>query len=420
MEQIHRSQPSPENSHDAPAAHAEHLPSIGAFAAPNPAAVHHPPSPPVVPASAPAAITPALPGTSHQVAAQTLTPPPAPAQPTPTLSQPTPAPAPALPVPEAMPAPATMPAAATMVPTAANASATNRPRRGFLLAGMAAMTVAAVGGGAFLITRDSADSVIVDDATELATDSNIDSTAAYSFAAATATAQAAASVVFDMEIDSPEGPMSATASFDRASGLTEMEIDMSQLTAEDDFFDVGDSLSFIVDEPNQVAYVNSDFFAALFGPTDAGWISLTGDEFTVDDDVFGDVLTNPLNIAEVFGDVDPIDLGEETIDGEVLRHFEVVLDAESIADLGDDGLVTEELAQAEFGLTYDVWVDESSQIRRILFDAVDDGEVGSVDMWITVSTDSIEIPVPAAGDVVDLEELFGAAFEDFEIDLEED
>lgn len=314
-----------------------------------------------------------------------------------------------------------------MIPVATDASPSQGPRRGFLMAGMAAMTVAAVAGGTFVVTRDSGDSgstVMVEDATELATDSNTDGTAAYSFAAATATAQAASSVVFDMEIDSPDGPMSATASFDRGSGRTTMELDMSQLAAEDEFFEVGDSLSFIVDEPNQVAYVNADFFAAVFGPTDAGWISLTSDEFSIDDDVFGDVLTNPLSIAEVFGDVEPIDLGEETIDGEVLRHFEVILDAAAIAELGDDGLVTEDLAQAEFDLTYEVWVDESNQIRRILFDAVEDGQVGSVDMWITVSSDPIDIELPAAGDVVDIEELFSSAFEDLEIDasfeIEED
>jgi hypothetical protein len=351
------------------------LPPSGTFAAPDSAAVQPPPAF----ASAPQPVL------AQPVLAQPVTAPPAP------------------------------------FPVLTDALPSNRPRRGILVAGMAAMAVAAVAAGAFVVTRDSGDiavveNVIVEDATELATDSNAESTVGYSFSAATASAQTAASVVFDMEINSPDGPISATASFDRPSGRTTMDLDMSQVVADDEFIEVGDSLSFVIDEPTQVAFVRADFFAAIFGPTDAGWISLTSDEFSIDDDVFGDVLTNPLNIAEVFGDVEPTDLGEETIDGEVLRHFEVVLDDAAIAELGDDGLVTEDLAQSEFDLTYEVWVDESNQIRRILFDAIDEGEVGSVDMWITISSDPIDIALPSPDDVVDIEELFGSAFEDFAID----
>lgn len=293
------------------------------------------------------------------------------------------------------------------------------------MAGMAAMTVAAVAGGTFVVTRDSGNgdsSVTVEDATELATDSNTDGTAAYSFAAATATAQAASSVVFDMEIDSPDGPMSATASFDRGSGRLAMDLDFSQIVADDDFFEIGDTLSFIVDESNQTAYVSADLFPGFSGATSEGWISLTTDEFAIDDDVFGDVFTNPLDIADVFGDVEPIDLGDETIDGELLRHFQVTVDDETVAGLGDDGMIVEDLANLE--VTFDVWVDEVSQIRRVLFEAVEDGQVGSVDMWITVSSEPIDIALPAPDEVIDLDELFGAAFEDLEVDasfeIEED
>jgi hypothetical protein len=308
------------------------------------------------------------------------------------------------------------PSPAAMVPVVAPAPSSKRPRRGILVAGMGAMAVAAVAAGAFVITRDNGEKDVVEDATELATDSKAESAVGYSFAAATATAQAAASVVFDMEIDSPDGPMSATAAFDRTSGRLAMDLDMSQLVAEDELFEFGDSLGFIVDEQDQLAYVGADFFAALFGSTDANWISLTSDEFSIDDDVFGDVFTNPLNIADVFGDIEPIDLGDETIDGEVLRHFEVTLDDEAIAKLADNGTVAKDPAQTDFDDTYDVWVDESSQIRRILFDAVDNGQVGSVDMWITISGDPIDITLPAPNEVVDIEELFATAFEDLGVD----
>ena len=47
---------------------------------------------------------------------------------------------------------------------------------------------------------------------------------------------------------------------------------------------------------------------------------------------------------------------------------------------------------------------------------IDEGEVGSVDMWITISSDPIDIALPSPDDVVDIEELFGSAFEDFAID----
>ena len=278
------------------------------------------------------------------------------------------------------------------------------------------MTLAAVAGGAFVVTRDSGDDVIVEDATEVVTDTHTESTTAYSFAAATESAQEAASVVFDMEILSPDGPMSATASFDRASGRLAMDIDLSQVEMDDEVFPTSDSIRFIIDEPTATAYVGADFLGGIFGPTDAQWISLDDGEFTISDDVFGDVFTNPLNIADVFGDVEPIDLGEETIDGEVLRHFEVTLDQAALTELGDDGMLTGDPALFDDAV-YDVWVDESSQIRRLLFEAVDDGEVGSVDMWITVSPDPLDIELPPADEVVDLEELFNAAFEDLQTDF---
>lgn len=276
------------------------------------------------------------------------------------------------------------------------------------------MTVGAVAGGAFLVTRDSADDTLVEDSAELATDSNVDDTAAYSFAAATVSAQAAASVVFDMEIESPEGAMSAIASFDRASGRLSMDLDLSQSVADDEVFDIADEISIIVDEPSGTAFVSAGFLGVGFGPAD-GWVSLTSDEFAMDDESFGDVFSNPLDIADVFGDVEPLDLGEETIDGEVFRRFEVALDEAALAELDDDSFIAPDDVAFDGDVTYDVWVDESSQIRRIVFEAESDGETGRVDMWITVSADPIEIALPTPDEVVDLEELFASAFEDFDM-----
>ncbi len=308
-----------------------------------------------------------------------------------------------------------------MIPILADANSPTRARRGILVAGMGAMAVAAVAAGAFVITRDGGDATTEDpgtedvvaedveeEATELATDTSVESTAGYSFAAATSSAQDAASVVFDMDLATSDGPMSATASFDRTSGRLAMDLDLSQLALDDEFFDFGDSLSFIVDEQDRTAYVGAEFFAALFGPTDAEWVSVQNDELSMDDDVFGDVFSNPLNIADVFGDVEPIDVGDETIAGEVLRHFEVTLDEDAVAELGADGMLTRDptsLASA----TYDVWVDESSQIRRILLDG--GGEAGGVDMWITISNDPIDIALPDPDDTIHMDEFLDSSFE---------
>lgn len=276
---------------------------------------------------------------------------------------------------------------------------------------MAAMAVAAVAGAGFVVTRDNSPSVIVEDATEIVSDPDVDGAVAYSFAAATSSAQASASVVFEMDIESPDGPMSATASFDRDSGRLAMDLDLTDLVQDDEIFEIGDSISFIIDEQSGAAYVSAGFLGEMFGPVD-GWVSISDDGFSLDDEAFTDVFSNPLNIADVFGDVEPIDLGEETIDGEVLRHFEVMLDSAALAELGEDSIVAPDISQAAMDITYDVWVDEASQIRRIVFDATSEGEVGTVDMWITFSGDPIDIALPTPDEVVSLEELFAGAFDD--------
>ncbi|MFK7916569.1 MAG: hypothetical protein AB8G14_00710 [Ilumatobacter sp.] len=314
--------------------------------------------------------------------------------------------------------PVSAPAHQPTVPLLPVAAPKKQVRRGILAAGAGAVALAAVAAGALVITRDASEAVIVQDSTQLAADPA--ATPGYSFAAATANAQTAASVVFDMEIESPDGPMTATAAFDKASGRMSMELDMSQLVEDDEsFIEIGDSLAFIADESAQVAYISADFLAG-FIPTDASWISLTTDEFSVDDDVFGDVFANPLDIADVFGDLEPLDLGEVTVDGELLHHFEVTIDATTIAqldadkideELAADMLADDDLALLGGSVTYGVWVDEANQIRRMTFDVVDDGEVGSVELWVDISTESIDIALPSPDDVVDMDELFGSAFE---------
>ena len=65
-------------------------------------------------------------------------------------------------------------------------------------------------------------------------------------------------------------------------------------------------------------------------------------------------------------------------------------------------------------VVYDVWVSEDNTIRRVGLDLVVADQANGFDMWIEVSPDSVEIPLPEPSEVTDIEELLGSWNAEFE------
>jgi len=274
--------------------------------------------------------------------------------------------------------------------------------KGLLIGGLAAVTVAGVAAAAFVLTSGSPDDEIGDDVIEVVTERE-ESSESFSFAAAATNAQQAASVSFDMSIDSPDGLMTMTAAVDRATGRMSMDIDTSQLVVDEFGVEGGDSMAMILDEQNGVAYIGGDFYDSIFA-VDTTWLSMELDEAVSDTSTFDEIFTNPLDMTRVFGDLQPVDLGPETVDGESLHHYRVVVDAAAVANQPNLGDLTDEFGNID-EVAYDVWVSEDNQIRRIVFDVDDNGDLLGLDMWIDISPSPVDITLPDPSEVTSFEEL---------------
>ncbi len=121
----------------------------------------------------------------------------------------------------------------------------------------------------------------------------------------------------------------------------------------------------------------------------------------------------------LFGEVEPIHHGLETIDGEPLRHVQIPVSvADMLADPGGIDDFTDLNDLPGIGeldeVVFDVWVSEDNSIRRISLDLVVAGEPNGFDMWVVISPGPTEIPLPEPSEVTDLEELFGTWNTEFE------
>lgn len=336
-----------------------------------------------------------------------------PGLPAPTLPSPAAAaapPAPATPVPPAFPPPTPAPRDDGITPTPVP-DPRSSPKRPLMLA-LTLITVLTVGIGAFVVSRASSGDTLTDTSPNLVADADADTgtDTAFSFSAAATDASTAGSMRLDMTTETREGRTSLVATVDRASERISVDADLSQLSSEDSFFETPDSVSMILDGTTSTMYLDSAFFG-LFSDAATPWISTSVDELDDGSDSIDMLFANPFEMDFLFGDVEPVDLGLETVDGEELRHFqvattvaEVLADEESdFADLRDiDGI--EELDE----VIYDVWVSEDNTIRRVGLDLVVGDQANGFDMWLETSPDGVDVPIPDPSDVTDLDEFFGS------------
>jgi hypothetical protein len=291
---------------------------------------------------------------------------------------------------------------------------TAKKSRVSLMVLVALIVVAAIGIGGMLTMRSGGDDRLTDDSIEVVADPQPDESADYSFSAAAANAQQAASMHIDVVTTSTaHGDSTLSVDIDRASRRMKVEFRLSEFWSGEDGVDAtevdqDEMATAIVDESTDTMYLTSNIYGSFLS-TDKAWIGITEAYDDEDGNSINEILADPLDVMTLFGDITPIDMGRDTIDDEELRHFQFpVTAAEALAE---DELYFEDLFETgesiePTDLVYDVWVTKENEVRRIALDtAADDGGVLTFVMTITASIDAIDIALPDPTDVVSDDEL---------------
>lgn len=264
---------------------------------------------------------------------------------------------------------------------------TPKKRRAGLFVGAGVLAIAAIAAaGVVLLKNDTAN-------------------ATYSLSKASATAAETKAVAFTMTMGVMGHEVSANAETDSSSGLTHMVMDMSSLD------DSLKNLEMVVDSNGKAIYFNSAFLAQTGVAVGTDWVKLDteflqqmagGGQFSIFDSAN---LGNPLDAAALFDSAKSVtEVGFDEVDGVKVKHFQVVVDTaqaikvspqlqQQLSDLGAD-IPTE--------VTYDAYVDEQNQIRRITIETSVAGQQISVDVVIKPLTEPIVIAVPDPSEVTDL------------------
>ncbi len=274
--------------------------------------------------------------------------------------------------------------------------------RGPLFALIAVVALVVAGLGAVLALRGGDDG----GATVVA----VEDTSAFSLAAATQRATEATTARFEMDMSiGGVGDISMSGGIDNEAQIMTLSMDMGAVPGGAGFV----AFESIIDVGNGVMYMGSP--SEMGFPTDAAWISMdlaeVAEQSGMSLEDFQDQFVNPLDVAELFADVDAaVDVGADTIDGVAVRHYVVTVDLADVVaanpqleqeiDLIDLGGLPEEVE-------YDVWVTEDNQLRRMTFAIDVVGQEMFVEMNVTGVGEPLDVQIPSPDDVMDLTELLG-------------
>jgi hypothetical protein len=263
-------------------------------------------------------------------------------------------------------------------------------RRTGLLVAVGVLLVAALGVGGFLLLRSD------------------DEEATYSLSAAAARAADTTSVAFTMTMNVMGEEIVADAATDSERGLTHITMDLGGAE-----LGIDATMEMIADDNAKVVYLQSGFFEALGLDVDTDWIKMD-EEFLAsqggaDADMFGSAsVGNPLDVAPLFEHAKSVtEVGFDDVDGVKVQHFEVVVDTLAALDASPQlQQQFEELSgDLPTDLTYDVYVDEQNQIRRLSTVVKAGATKVEIDIVIKPLTEPLVIEVPDPADVTDIADL---------------
>jgi hypothetical protein len=279
-------------------------------------------------------------------------------------------------------------------------SASRRGRR-WVAAVIVALLVVAVGGLAVFASRSPSEGT------------TLPAVEPYSLAASAENAAAARSVEFDLSIAydgmGMAGDMTMSGAVDNETGLATFSTDLGGMLGEMGMADGSGTIEMIIDDANDVAYLNSQLFGE-FVPSGGSWVSIDLDAFGALGESGGPLGEStgidPTELAAMLLDSEAVtELGDETIDGVATKHYQVTVnltDAFAAVPALDDPSI--ETADLPTTVVYDVWVTEDNQLWRISTDL----DVAAVGMAMTLdlrpSDESVDVTIPT--DAYDLTSLF--------------
>lgn len=208
---------------------------------------------------------------------------------------------------------------------------------------------------------------------------------------------------FEMTVDAMGEETVIEAEIDNDSGLARMTLQLGAM------FD--DGVEMIVDTKNEVVYVSSDLFDSIGLDVETDWIKMDA-EFLAEsgeDSMFSTATSNDAMQASVLLEnaKSVEEVGIEEIDGEQLKHYRVTVS-------GDEALRQSPQVAEQFEsvggempdeVTYDMWVSEDNELRRIGVD-LDIGPAVITTLLVITGTDqSLDIELPDDDDTTDASEL---------------
>jgi hypothetical protein len=271
------------------------------------------------------------------------------------------------------------------------------PRRGWMLAAAVVLVlVVGIGAVALVAGRGGGEGGDAD---------------AYSLAAASQRTANADTVVYEMTMSvGALGEVRMDGGVDNEAQLMTLTMDMGALSGDDA------SMEMIVDVGGGVAYVRADEFGEML-PMDAEWFSMdletlaamNGESLADLQDQFA---VDPTDTATLFQDVEAVEVGIEEIDGQQVKHYRVDIDVEAALAATpqaqqqlDDAGMAGELPDT---ITYDVWVTEDNQLRRLTFELPVMGETMRTQLDMTSVDEPLEVEIPTGDAVADITDLIGS------------
>lgn len=260
-----------------------------------------------------------------------------------------------------------------------------KPRRTGLLVGLGALVVAAVAAGGFLLLRSD------------------EAEATFSIEQAAAAAAEHRTMSYTMTVETMGEETVIEAEVDNETGLARMTLQLGAL------FD--DGVEMIVDTKQEIIYVSSDLFDTIGLDVETDWIKMDK-EFLADsgdNSMFSTATSNDaLQASVLLENAKSVEeVGVEEIDGEQLKHFRVTVSAEEALQQSPQVAEQFEAVGGEMpdDVTYDMWVTEDNELRRIAIELDIGPAVVTTLMVITGTDQPLDIELPDDDDTTDASDL---------------
>jgi hypothetical protein len=167
----------------------------------------------------------------------------------------------------------------------------------------------------------------------------------------------------------------------------------------------------LIDTRNLVVYASTDAVTDLLPvPIEAEYVKLDLGSLAGGGVVDVPAIANPLDVAQLLASADDAaEVGDDEIDGEPVRQYRVTVGPATLtAQDPQIGELIESLGvDLPAGITFDVWVTETSELRRIRYELPGEAGAASYELDIRPLAEAPDIELPADSETLDLSEVLG-------------